>query len=483
MRTPVERFAAEAEMVYTARTAAALDQLTAAGKLTGDYRLGFAADQSAMGSLARLLRTAELAGHDPDRVLVEAVADRDFTGARSLPQVVYGRIETQLAGQLAPTAASYTEMVPKVTDPEWRQQLDHWAGQADDRRRHLGTATADTQPQWALDTLGPVPDEPLDRLDWEHRAGTIAAWRELAGHTDDADPLGPAVRPGQPEHYTTWRAAWTAAGQPDPGRADAELSVGQLRARVRALRREELWAPAGVAESLTATSLAMQARRRDAVLTAARADTADDPAEAERLRGEAADTAALADLLDEQVLRLEEADAARGHFLAATAVTRDNADRAQAELARRGQSIGPEDPNAVTAAEWLEERRKDLAREDPHRTVTAEHDLTDQAAQRTADTTPPTATAAAADSAETLLPDIRDLRSEPVADDPGRLPTDTEAETAVRRARAAVREIDRRRAEDDQREAEEKRARHLADWDKDRTREATATYDAERADA
>jgi hypothetical protein len=372
-------------------------------------------------------------------------------------------------------------MVPKVTDPGWRQQLDHWAGQADDRRRHLGAATAATQPQWALDAFGPVPDEPVDRLDWEHRAGTVAAWRELAGHTDEADPLGPAVRPGQPEHYTTWRAAWTAAGQPDPGRADAELSDGQLRARVRALRREELWAPAGVGESLTATSLTAQARRRDALLTAARADAAGDLAEAERLHGEAADTAALADLLDEQVIRLEEADVARGHFLAATAVTRDNADRARAELARRGLPIGAEDPNAVTAAEWLEEHRKDLAIEDPHRTVTDDQDLTDHVAQRTADTTPPTATAA--DAAETGVPDIRDLTAEPVTDTPGRVPTDAETETAVQRARTAVREIDRRRADDRQREAEEHHSRHLTDSDNDRTREATATNDAERADA
>jgi hypothetical protein len=206
------------------------------------------------------------------------------------------------------------------------------------------------------------------------------------------------------------------------------------------------------------------------VLTAARAQATTDQADADRLRAEAADTAALADLLDEQTVRLEEADAGRGYFLAATAVTRDNADRARAELARRGQPIGTEDPQAVTATEWLAEHRKDLAREDLNRTVTDEHDLADQVAQRAGDTAPATA---AADAAETNLPDVRDVGAQPVTDTPGRVPPESESETAVQRTRAAVREITRRRADDDRREAEEHRVRQLTDWaDDDRTHAA-----------
>lgn len=479
IQTPGERFAAEAEMVYTARTAACLDRLTAGGTLTDEQRSAFAADPTAMGSLSRQLRTAELAGHDPDQILTAAVSGRDFTGARSLPQVIYSRIEQQLEGQLAPTATNYTDMVPKVTDPAWQQRLAALAEQADARRRHLGAHTADTEPEWALDTFGPVPDEPVTRLEWEHRAGTVAAWRELAGHTDDTDPLGPAVRPGQPEHYTTWRAAWTAAGRPDPGRADAELSDGQLRARVRAIQREEQWAPAGVAESLTATSLTAQGRRRDAVLTAARADAAADRAEAERLRAEAADTAALADLLDEQTARLEKADAWRGHFLAHTAVTRDNADRARAELARRGQSIGAEDPDAVTAAEWLAEHRRALALEDPHRQITGEHDLADIAAERAASTALDKASDAdgvgTAAVVETAVPDARDVGAESVTDEPGRVPTPAESVTALDRAAAAVAEIQQRQQLDQRRAEEEQRTRQLADWsDGERDQRATA---------
>jgi hypothetical protein len=88
----IERFAAEVEMVYTARTAATLDRLAAEGALTVDERLSFAAEATDTDTLARLLRSAELAGHEPRRVLTEAIAERSFDGARSLPQVLYRRI-------------------------------------------------------------------------------------------------------------------------------------------------------------------------------------------------------------------------------------------------------------------------------------------------------------------------------------------------------------------------------------------------------
>lgn len=154
------------------------------------------------------------------------------------------------------------------------------AADADYRRNQLGAQAAADRRQRAVEALGQVPDEPVARLEWEHSAGAVAGWRELAGHTDPAEALGSPAAPGQPEHYATWRAAWTALGRPEATRSDTELSDGQLRVRVRVLAREEAWAPAYVGQSLTATSLAAQARRRDAVLTAARADAAGDLAEA-----------------------------------------------------------------------------------------------------------------------------------------------------------------------------------------------------------
>lgn len=476
VQTAIERFAAEADMVYTTRTTATLDRLTTEGKLTADERLAFAGDTGGTTAVARLLRTAELAGHDPDQVLAEAIGRRSFTGARSLTQVTYRRIEQQLAGRLTPNPATYAEMLPAVARPDWQRRLQLLAAAADDRRRQLGEQAAEKPPQWAAENLGPAPEDPVGRLDWEHRAGIVAAWRELSGHTDPADALGMAARPGQPEHYAAWRAAWIALGRPDAERAEAELSDGQLRMRVRAHAREENWAPAYVGESLTATTLAAEARRRDAQLAFARAQARDDPAEADRLRREAADTAALADVLDHRVRQLEEADQVRGRWLAHTAVTRDAADRARAQLAARGAPLGPEADDAVTAAEWLAAHRADQVEGDRHRPINDEHDLAEMVDQRTADRTASGA-AAAAGLAETSIPDARHTAAGHVlVDEPGRIPEAAECQAAVRRAQAALAEIEQRRTLDERRDAEERRAQQLNQWAHD-DQAATAAAD------
>ena len=192
--------------------------------LTVDQRIAFADDAADSASLARLLRTAELAGHDPDHVLRTAVTER-------------------LTRALCRCRRSSTDGSSDSSPEAWRRRsrpTPTWCRPC--RRPPGGTSWPGTLmrptlaggssaskppsrlPQWAMETLGPVPAEPTHRLDWEHRAGTVAAWRELAGHTDAADPLGPVSRPSQPEHYAVWRAAWIALGRPEPARADAELS-------------------------------------------------------------------------------------------------------------------------------------------------------------------------------------------------------------------------------------------------------------------
>ena len=407
------------------------------------------------------MRSAELAGHDPDRVLETAITTRSFDGARSLPQVVYRRIERRLEGRLAPTALSFSEMVPAVVSPAWRKQLARPAQAADVRRRELGAAAAADPPQWAAEALGPVPPDPVGRLDWEHRAGTVAAWRELSGHIDPADALGTAPRPGKPEHHASWRAAWHALGRPEADRAEAELSAGQLRVRVRAFKREKAWAPPYVGESLTATSLAASARRRDAVLTAARAD-ATDPASAAPLRAEAADAAAIADTLELRAAELQIADDARARWLAHTAVTRDAAQRAEAELATRGLSASTA-ADGVTAAEWLAAHRADQVEADAVRPITEGHDLAEVVDRRAADLGT-VRTRPSEPAPETNLSDLRESRAQDMADEPGRIPDAAESRAAVRRAQAALAEIEQRRVLDDRRAREEQRANQLTVW-------------------
>lgn len=57
VQTAIERFAAEAETVCTARTAATLDRLAAEGVLSADQLLAFAAETTDTGALARLRST------------------------------------------------------------------------------------------------------------------------------------------------------------------------------------------------------------------------------------------------------------------------------------------------------------------------------------------------------------------------------------------------------------------------------------------
>ena len=74
-QTPAERFADVAEYAVAGRTAAMLDQLVDAGVLDDVHRVAIAADKNMTG-LARILRRAEIAGHDPHQVLTEAITQR-----------------------------------------------------------------------------------------------------------------------------------------------------------------------------------------------------------------------------------------------------------------------------------------------------------------------------------------------------------------------------------------------------------------------
>ncbi|MGD9525617.1 hypothetical protein [Pseudonocardia sp.] len=168
-----------------------------------------------------------------------------------------------------------------------------------------------------------MPEDVVARQEWEHRAGWAAAWRELAGHTDEVDPLGSAPARGMVEKAALFRAAHEALRLIDAGHEEAGLSDGQLRMRVRGWEREQAWAPLHVADELAATHAAAAKARADAVIWAARAD-GPDLAVADREQLRAAADAALreADALDEQVPALDEAERARAAWYLHTAVTR-----------------------------------------------------------------------------------------------------------------------------------------------------------------
>ena len=56
--------------------------------------------------------------------------------------------------------------MPPLADPARQQFVTELAALMDARRERIGEHAAQTQPAWAVNALGPVPDDPVDRLDW-----------------------------------------------------------------------------------------------------------------------------------------------------------------------------------------------------------------------------------------------------------------------------------------------------------------------------
>jgi hypothetical protein len=326
-----------------------LDELTAAGVLTPAQRSQLAAEDGA-ANLNRLLRRVEIAGHDPKAVLTDAMTSRHLNDARQISNLIHHRISESVS--VDPVGDRYSDWVPAVDNPAYQSYLNHLATAADWRRDELSQQVVEQQPQWAIEALGPVPNEEGQRNRWRERAGAVAAHRELTGHDDETTALGAAPKVGQVESYASWRSAWRALDRPDADRAEVEMSDGQLELRIRAYQRETAWPPRYVANELAGTRQAAEHHRYTAATRTAEAADTTDQARRAHMEQEAAEAAALADLLDRRVAELETVDEARAVWWAHTAGTRAAADRAAAELEARRAADGRADPD-VTAVELL----------------------------------------------------------------------------------------------------------------------------------
>lgn len=397
-------------------TSALLDRLEADGTITSTQRVALAGDE-AMSAVERLLRAAELDGHDRGELLAEVLAGRSLASARDPGRVLHHRLHHHL--QVDSTVDSFRDLIPATARPEHRVWLDERAEAADERRRELGEQIAEEAPAWAVATLGPVPDDALQRLDWEDKAGWAAAYREIAQHEDAADPLGPAPAAGLAEKHAIWRTAHAALGMVDRGPDEGAMSEGQLRVRVAAYEREKVWAPVPVQAALAATAEAADERRVDAVLYG------------EHGTVDAAAVVTEAESLAERAARLAEADAVRQRWADEVAKTREAATRARAELLARAVDLdAPED--RVTAQEWAQAHRETVAAEDEHRPV-------DQVVEPELDVDLPS------DGLETAVPDVRETSMVHPAEDAvaprGVAASMSEVAEAVARAQGALAEM------------------------------------------
>jgi hypothetical protein len=99
-----------------------------------------------------------------------------------------------------------------VADPEMRQALAERAALIEQRAEALVARALETGEHW-LARLGPPPDDPARRMQWQQATATVAAYRDRHGVTDPRDPIGDAHGSGQWTRRADRQRAQGAAAQ------------------------------------------------------------------------------------------------------------------------------------------------------------------------------------------------------------------------------------------------------------------------------
>jgi hypothetical protein len=228
----------------------------------------------------------------------------------------------------------------------------------DARKDRIGEHAAETSPPWAIAALGPVPKDPLDRLDWQKRAAAIGAWRELSGYHHPADPIGPGPVAAAPDLRAAWHEALAALGPMD-GPDVRGMPDGMLLHLRDTYPVETAWAPQWVGDELRQVrAAAWEARlsglRADA--EAAAAQQRGDHQEAARQRELAGSYQALHHAYRQREAVFAATMADRDDWHKATLQQRHLAVAADAELRRRhpGEHYPPlrsAEPESATSAQ------------------------------------------------------------------------------------------------------------------------------------
>jgi TrwC relaxase/AAA domain len=223
--------------------------------------------------LFRTLHAAELAGLDPAEVTRTAIASRDLAGARDIASVLDARIWQCVYPLLPHPQGPWAERVPQLPDPERRAYLAELAAMMDGRKQRLGQHAAQFTPVWAITALGPVQDDSATRRDWERKASSIAAYREMYGYDDPGDPIGPEPTRDTPDQRAAWHEAFLALSQVSAPDVRA-MRDGRLWLIRDTYAAETAWAPRHVGRELRLARLGAANADLGAIRAAAEADAA-----------------------------------------------------------------------------------------------------------------------------------------------------------------------------------------------------------------
>jgi len=199
--------------------------------------------------LWRTLRAAELAGLDAGQALAAAIGERDLAGARDISSVIDARLRHRVGSLVPLPPGSWSGQLPAIADPERRAYAAQIAALMDARKDRIGEHAAEHAPPWAITALGPVPGHPLDRLDWQRRASSIGAWRELSGYDHPTEPVGPEPATAAPDLRAAWHEAFAALGPAD-GPDVRGMPNGTLLHLRDTYPIETAWAPQWVGDEL-----------------------------------------------------------------------------------------------------------------------------------------------------------------------------------------------------------------------------------------
>ncbi|MFF4607773.1 MobF family relaxase [Streptomyces sp. NPDC001339] len=290
---------------------------------------------------------------------------------------------------------SYTARTPQL-DGDLGRMMQEWAVEMDERTERLGHRVAEDQPAWAIDRLGPVPEDPIARADWEQKAGRVERYREAHGYDHETNAIGQAPPKGSVEAYADWERARWALGVDEREADIARASDETLQQMVERAEREESWAPPYVgdemqaaytaerkfadqatqlrinAESMAAKEAAehetkvvdalhavnkasgspqWQALQQAMALSQVPTLQANiDPSDLVRDTMDRAETSqGIAETMGERAQQLREIHETRERWSEETQPVRDEADLARVELERRSPTMEPEPETADTA--------------------------------------------------------------------------------------------------------------------------------------